>query len=75
MYIVAIGWLYVTVLMAAAEPNLVAGLLSFAFYGLLPLALFLWLFGGPARRRRASTRQAVDDRMHRQDGRDTQPDE
>jgi hypothetical protein len=75
MYIVAIAWLYVTLLMAAAEENLVAGLLSFTFYGLLPLALFLWLFGTPARRRRALARQALDDRVHPQDGRDSQPDQ
>ena len=52
MYIVAIAWLYVTVLMAATEPGLVAGLLTFLFYGLLPCALVLWLFGTPQRRRR-----------------------
>ncbi|WP_300337603.1 hypothetical protein [Accumulibacter sp.] len=53
MYIVAIGWLYVTVLMALTESSVVAGLLTLLFYGLLPTALLLWLFGGPVRRRRA----------------------
>ncbi len=52
MYIIAIAWLYVTILMAATETSLVAGLLTFLFYGLAPLALFLWLFGTPQRRRR-----------------------
>lgn len=52
MYIVAIAWLYVTVLMAATEASLVAGMLTFIFYGLLPCALLLWLFGTPQRRRR-----------------------
>jgi membrane protein implicated in regulation of membrane protease activity len=52
MYIIAIAWLYVTVLMAAAETSVVAGALTFTFYGLLPLALLLWLFGTPVRRRR-----------------------
>ena len=51
MYVIAIGWLYVTLLMAATEPNLTAGVLTFTFYGLAPLALFLWLFGTPQRRR------------------------
>lgn len=51
MYIIAIAWLYVTILMAASEASLVAGVLSFVFYGLLPLALLLWLFGTPQRRR------------------------
>ena len=51
MYIVAIAWLYVTILMAATETSLVAGILSFVFYGLAPLALLLWLMGTPQRRR------------------------
>ena len=51
MYIVAIAWLYVTILMAATEASLVAGILSFVFYGLAPLALLLWLMGTPQRRR------------------------
>ena len=45
MYIVAIAWLYVTVLMAATEPSLVGGVLTFLAYGAAPLALFLYLFG------------------------------
>ena len=50
MYIVAIAWAYITILMAATEPNLVAGLLTLVFYGILPLALLLWIFGTPKRR-------------------------
>lgn len=50
MYIVAIAWLYVTILMAATETSLVAGLMTLVFYGIAPLALFLWLFGTPRRR-------------------------
>ena len=53
MYVIAIAWLYVTVLMAATEPNLTAGVLTFVCYGLLPLSLLLWLFGAPQRRRQA----------------------
>jgi hypothetical protein len=51
MYVIAMGWLYVIILMAATETTVVAGLLTFVFYGLAPLALFLWLFGTPQRRR------------------------
>ena len=60
MYVIAIAWLYVTVLMAATEPNLTAGVLTFVCYGLLPLSLLLWLFGTPQRRRQAQAREAVD---------------
>jgi hypothetical protein len=51
MYIIAIAWLYVIILMAATEPSFIGGLLTLVFYGLVPLALFLWLFGTPQRRR------------------------
>lgn len=52
MYIVAIAWLWVALMIAISEPNLVAGALSFTFYGLLPCALLMWLAGTPLRRRR-----------------------
>jgi len=58
MYVIAIGWLYVTLLMAATEPNPVAAALTFALYGLAPLALLLWLFGTPQRRRDRIRREA-----------------
>lgn len=51
MYIVAIGWLYIAILMAATEVSVVAGVMTFVFYGLAPLALVLWLMGTPRRRR------------------------
>lgn len=56
MYIVAIAWLYVALLVSVADDTVLGGVLTFLFLGLGPLALFLWLFGTPARRRaRAST--------------------
>lgn len=54
MYIVAIGWLWVVLMMSLTETSVTAGILTFFFYGLAPLALFLWLAGTPARRRRRS---------------------
>ena len=54
MYIIAIGWLYVTLLMALTEPSVVAGILSFVFYGLAPTALLYWLLGTKARRKRSA---------------------
>ncbi len=53
MYIIAIAWLYVTLLVAFTESSVVAGALSFFFYGLAPTALLLWLTGRPARRRKS----------------------
>jgi hypothetical protein len=59
MYVIAIAWLYVTLLMAATEPNITSGVLTFALYGLIPLALLLWLLGTPERRRRRAAREAA----------------
>jgi biotin transporter BioY len=70
MYIVAIGWLWVVLMMALTENGITAGILTFLFYGLLPLTLFLWLAGTPARRRRRSVGMA-DEEMRQHDGADT----
>ena len=75
MYVIAIGWLYVTLLMAATEENLTAGVLTFALYGAGPLALLLWLFGTPRRRRQRLAREAVDDLVGEDDGADTRRDQ
>ena len=54
MYIVAIGWMFVVGCMAAVEAatsSVVGGIVTLFIYGLLPLALFLWLVGTPQRHR------------------------
>ena len=71
MYVVAIGWLWVVLMMALTEASLTAGLLTFFFYGLAPLAL-LWLAGTPARRRRQSV---PDEKSRQQNGGDAGRDE
>jgi hypothetical protein len=62
MWIVAIGWMYVVTLMAATEPSVTAGIMTFLFYGVLPLSLVFYLTGawrrGRARVREARTRVA-----------------
>ncbi len=57
MYLIAIPWLYVALLAAVAEDSIIGGVLTFLFYGLAPLALTLWLFGSPLRRRRLRERE------------------
>ncbi|MDR1646513.1 MAG: hypothetical protein LBR88_00510 [Zoogloeaceae bacterium] len=57
-FIIAIGWLYVTLLMALTEPNWVASILSFFFYGLAPCALFFYLFRPRGKRGRNPGREA-----------------
>lgn len=58
MYIVAIAWLYVVVMMALTESSIVAGLATFVFYGLAPVALLVWLMGTPQRRRNRKAQEA-----------------
>ncbi len=56
LYLVAIGWMYVVLMMSVTEalaPNgsLLGALITFVFYGVLPLALVLYLLGTPALRK------------------------
>ncbi len=56
MYLVAIGWMFVVVLMSAAEAMSPVGTLLGAFftlmlYGVLPLSIVLYVMGAPMRRR------------------------
>lgn len=56
MYLVAIAWMYVVLMMAVAEAMSAQGTVLGAFvtlvlYGLLPLAIVLYLMGTPQRRK------------------------
>lgn len=86
MYIVAIAWIYVALMMSITEQSAIAGVMTFVFYGLAPLALFLWIFGTPARRRAAhraaliskagaSVGQSVDQVVDQNDAADAGRDE
>lgn len=76
MYIIAIGWLYVTVLLAASEPNFIIGVLSFLIYGLLPCGILLWISGSKVRRqRRAYQESLADQRAHDDNRGNSQPDQ
>lgn len=63
MYIIAIAWMYVAILIAVTEPTVIGKIMSLMFYGVLPLALLLWLFGTPVRRKRKLQRIAEEDRQ------------
>lgn len=65
MWIVAIAWMYVAVMMAVAEASSPQGSLLGAFftlllYGIAPLALVMYLLGTPARRRARQAREAAE---------------
>lgn len=51
MYIVAIAWLYVVLMMSVTENSVVAAVMTFVFYGFLPVLIILYLTGTPQRKR------------------------
>ena len=66
MYLVAIAWIYVVLMMAVAEATNTTGtlldaIMTFVLYGVMPLALVMYLLATPARRaaqREAALREA-----------------
>ncbi len=74
MHIIAIGWIYVAGLMALTESNAVAGILTFLFYGFMPVALLFWISGSGKRRRRRraqeQSKEALDKLASQPDGAD-----
>jgi membrane protein implicated in regulation of membrane protease activity len=64
LFVVAVGWMYVVLLMALVEGMSPQGTWLGAFftlllYGVLPLAIVLYILGRPARRRAARAREAL----------------
>ena len=56
MYLVAIAWMYVVLMMALVEAlspqgTVLGALFTFALYGLLPLGIVMYLMGTPMHRR------------------------
>lgn len=65
MYLVAIGWLYVVLMMAAAEAlssqgTVLGALFTFLLYGVLPLALVVYVGSTPARKRARRAAEAAE---------------
>ena len=56
MYLVAIAWIYVVLMMAVAEAvssqgTVLGAVITFVLYGVLPLSVVLYIMGAPARKR------------------------
>ena len=65
MYIVVIAWLYVAVMMAAAEATHVNGsilsaIFTFIGYGLLPVGIVVYVMQSPARKKRRQALEAAE---------------
>ena len=62
MYMIAIAWMYVVVMMTIAEAaspsgTLLGAFFTFVLYGLLPLSILLYILGTPGRKRRIKERE------------------
>lgn len=65
MYLVAIAWIYVVLMMAVAEATssngtVLGAVFTFLLYGALPLSIVLYVMGTPRRRRTRRAREAAE---------------
>lgn len=60
MYVIAIGWLYVVVMIAAVSDSVLKGVIRFVFLGALPVGLLLWVKLMRYRARQTERAQATD---------------
>jgi len=56
MHLVAIAWIYVVLMMAVAEATSTTGtvlgaVFTFLLYGVMPLAIVMYILGAPSRKR------------------------
>jgi membrane protein implicated in regulation of membrane protease activity len=63
MYLVAIAWMYVVLMMAVVEATspigtVLGAIFTFVLYGLLPLSIVLYVMGAPARRKKRQRMEA-----------------
>ena len=66
MYLIVIGWMYVVLMMSVAEATNTTGtvlgaIVTFFLYGLLPVALVVYLMRTPQRRRERKAIEAAED--------------
>ena len=65
MYLVVIGWIYVVLMMSVAEASnstgtVLGAIVTFFLYGLLPVALVVYLMRTPQRRKANKAREAAE---------------
>jgi mannose/fructose/N-acetylgalactosamine-specific phosphotransferase system component IID len=65
MYLVAIAWMYVVVMMSVAEataPNgtVLGAIITFFLYGVLPCVILMYLMGTPMRKRAIRAKEQAE---------------
>ena len=63
MYLVAIGWFYVVLMMSVAEATssngtVLGAVITFVLYGVLPVSILMYLLGTPMRAKARRQREA-----------------
>lgn len=77
MYIVAIAWIYVALMMSVAEATntngtILGGIVTFILYGILPTAIIIYIMGTPHRKRaRLALEKAASEEKPLQNGDET----
>lgn len=79
MYLVVIGWLYVALMMSVAEATNTTGtvlgaMFTFVLYGVLPVALVVYLMLTPARKRAIRARLDSERAQQQADAASGEPD-
>ncbi len=59
MYIVAIAWVYLVVMIAVVSDSWLKGIVRLVFLGVIPISLLIWLSVKKRRRRLANEAQAA----------------
>ena len=65
MYLVAIAWMYVALMMAVAEATasngtVMGAIVTFVLYGLVPISIVMYLLATPARNRARKARERAE---------------
>jgi len=65
VYLVVIAWMYVVLMMSAAEATAMNGtvlgaIVTFVLYGLLPMGIVVYIMSTPARKRKIKAREAAE---------------
>ena len=66
LLIVAIGWMYVVLMMSVAESSAIAGVMTFLLYGVLPISVILYLLNTPKRRQRRQKEEKEAENLRQQ---------
>ena len=78
MYIVAIAWIYVTLMMSVAEAtntngSVLGGIVTFILYGILPTSIIIYIMDTPRRKRvRMAREHEATELTKSQNGNETQ---